>query len=810
MSPDYRIPRVPQGAFARPRLAARLATGDIVIVHGPAGSGKTTLVAAWARDQPVATIWVAATDDLTAALEADARQHSEEAQRLLVIDHAERLTEDELRRLGAFVDREPAVRAVVITRSTRTILELGTTTDVDIELITPADLVMDLDELSAAMPGRPMDELRQLLEDSAGLVMAIRATEDPVPGRSHERYRSRLLQLLAGEPPELREALVRLAVVELVDPAIAAGLAIGSQWIEAAETMGLGVRQDDWFHISPFAKEVLRPLIDADVPESTQHDWLRTAIRLSLTEHRPISALRFAIGMRDLAVANEVAFGAWVPLLEQRDDVYRILSTLPVSSFSRFPGLVVLFTLVSNMDPSTRPRALQIMAATSVQVRTRPALSSARDRVVYRTFEASALRLTPLADRAMPMVRRVLSDLGELSAAEFESLGRVGPTLYTHLGISAMYCGEPEVATRSFETAETAHMAVGNLEACDPLSLRGGLQALLGDLPTARRLLDVADAAEWPPGWRESSPAEFFELGRAVLALEDGELDAAQAHLDAVGPFSDLIEHWPVFTVVQMWHDMLADDPIGGLARLQQVRDRRSSSPTTKVMRGLVDASEALLRLDAGDLPEAQRLASHAAKHSGFGAVVHARLQAREGRVSSAFTTLNRLFERGTLPPRLALHAGLLVASLCLRHDRQDDGDATVAYLCDLLETTGLRSPLVLLSAEDREVLVASASRIGRDGIAALIASHVREPRGTRIEAPILTARERVVLAELGESSSVAQIAERLYVSPNTVKSQLRSLYRKLGVTSREAALARAAAFGFLGSDASGDATAPR
>lgn len=55
-----------------------------------------------------------------------------------------------------------------------------------------------------------------------------------------------------------------------------------------------------------------------------------------------------------------------------------------------------------------------------------------------------------------------------------------------------------------------------------------------------------------------------------------------------------------------------------------------------------------------------------------------------------------------------------------------------------------------------------------------------------------LTARELAVLRELARGSSTRGTADELGVSINTVKTQLRSLYRKLGVTTREEALGRA------------------
>jgi LuxR family transcriptional regulator of spore coat protein len=57
-----------------------------------------------------------------------------------------------------------------------------------------------------------------------------------------------------------------------------------------------------------------------------------------------------------------------------------------------------------------------------------------------------------------------------------------------------------------------------------------------------------------------------------------------------------------------------------------------------------------------------------------------------------------------------------------------------------------------------------------------------------------LTERERVVLALLGEKDGLTlrQIAAEIYVTRNTLKSQVRSVYRKLGVASRAEAVERA------------------
>ncbi|MGY4644677.1 LuxR C-terminal-related transcriptional regulator [Cellulomonas sp. URHB0016] len=53
-----------------------------------------------------------------------------------------------------------------------------------------------------------------------------------------------------------------------------------------------------------------------------------------------------------------------------------------------------------------------------------------------------------------------------------------------------------------------------------------------------------------------------------------------------------------------------------------------------------------------------------------------------------------------------------------------------------------------------------------------------------------LTSRERIVLAELRQDVTLEEIARQLWVTRNTVKSQVRSIYRKIGVSTRAEAVA--------------------
>jgi LuxR family maltose regulon positive regulatory protein len=61
-----------------------------------------------------------------------------------------------------------------------------------------------------------------------------------------------------------------------------------------------------------------------------------------------------------------------------------------------------------------------------------------------------------------------------------------------------------------------------------------------------------------------------------------------------------------------------------------------------------------------------------------------------------------------------------------------------------------------------------------------------------------LTERELDVLRLLVGELSTRQMAQSLYVAPSTVRTQIKSIYRKLGISSRDSAVEEARVRGDL------------
>ena len=154
-----------------------------------------------------------------------------------------------------------------------------------------------------------------------------------------------------------------------------------------------------------------------------------------------------------------------------------------------------------------------------------------------------------------------------------------------------------------------------------------------------------------------------------------------------------------------------------------------------------------------------------------------------------------------TSPRRRAIEAGLILG---LAKGTDDPDAATEAVEGSL--ALGLAEGFLHTFAAERKLLPlyrTVAVRRPSPALAAVLTASRTEPterpptRNGALVVP-LTERELEVLRRLHGPLPVAELAAELYVSPNTMKSHLRAIYRKLGVDSRDAAVHEGERLGLL------------
>jgi LuxR family maltose regulon positive regulatory protein len=218
------------------------------------------------------------------------------------------------------------------------------------------------------------------------------------------------------------------------------------------------------------------------------------------------------------------------------------------------------------------------------------------------------------------------------------------------------------------------------------------------------------------------------------------------------------------------------------------------ASPASRTIIGVLAFSVlSLVTLDTGQLPRAQELADTATElashgelrdmpqcslaYAAAGAVHAARGQLEEGR-----TELQHAVRCRRAVPRISPWA-TLEATLLLMRVELDLGDVAAAA-----ELASEASDVLALFPDGTGFQQARLARLRRR-LAALRAANRTDT---------LTERELAVLQLLPGTLSLREIAEKLYVSVNTVKTHAQAIHRKLGVSTRDEAVSRGREAGIL------------
>lgn len=550
------------------------------------------------------------------------------------------------------------------------------------------------------------------------------------------------------------------------------------------------------FEPSPFVQRALSASARRNLPSRRLRELSLLIAQWELETGQSFAALRRAVEFREWPLATDTVRRFWNELLPYGVQVTELFRGVPVTVLGRLPLVATLLAIIANARPDHRLRATEYFLLAAYGSRQRSATRDPADRVLLRAIESAAQRVS--GRDGTKAAREAFETLGELSPDERLRLGRNEPSVWNQIGTSLLYGGDTSRAIECFHQSVSTSDAGGYRAGLQGLALLAGTYALDGQIVQARAVASRAEEREWPERWKTGYPGSFLQVAHALVALEDGDLDAADAHLHVLDEHRETIEHWAPLLHLDVLIELRRHRPDVARERIRSVvsaqRARRAVSQFTS---SRLRHTSALVAVAAGDLTGAERVLGRS--EDARTAVSRARIALAAGDAERALRLLNAAAAGQASARARAEHLALTAAAVAVLGRDDAHSRAAIERVDAALAESGQMLALalvpdaalaVLAACADRLSLHEFAQRVGRARAWAMIASPDAAPR--------LTPREHAVARELSRHDGVAQIAAALNVSSNTVKSQLRSLYRKLGVSSRGEALRALAAWGLV------------
>jgi LuxR family transcriptional regulator, maltose regulon positive regulatory protein len=623
-------------------------------------------------------------------------------------------------------------------------------------------------------------------------------------------------EVLAAQTPEVRDLLLSTSIPETLQPGLAEALGGRS----ATRTLAILTRANafvepvtghpGFYRYHPFLRDLLRAELAYEDPDQMERlqrraaDWFAREGLLEAAVNHYVAIDAWAEAADQ--VVDELAVGellldtgdsALARMLVQIPDeldipaaaVVRATFALARGDMPRFNDELALVPDVADEEASGHERSL--------------ALAMAVLRAVHARCSPDAHQAIELAEVAEQALR------GRDNRAKAETHPELSALVYASKGIATIRRGQLDRSRDLFTAGSGAAMGLGSeallVECLGYLALIGCLQ---GRLTEARSLATRAVEIATQNGIRPADQPPSAHVALAWVDTEQYQLRSAAQHA-RLAARSDFVSGDPVsrtiLAVVESRLQVAAGDATRAIATIAQARAAIPDS--TNWLHDRLRLEEAHVRVVSGEASTAMTgLKEVAERQPAEVALVIARTRMAEGDEGAAAEALSHVLIRGA-PAPAQVEGWLVEASRQLKCGSPAKAMAALRRSIRLAVGEGLRRPfhevvpavLPLLVADGQ--LAADAEWL--DLPPALVGVPEQMQRTVTDRSPVarptetmvvesLTVKELEVLGHLAEMLTTEEMASTMYVSVNTIRTHVRSILRKLGVSRRNAAVRRA------------------
>jgi DNA-binding CsgD family transcriptional regulator/tetratricopeptide (TPR) repeat protein len=519
--------------------------------------------------------------------------------------------------------------------------------------------------------------------------------------------------------------------------------------------------------------------------------------------------LQDAVARADWDTVQTLVSRNWSALIIADPAVIRdAVAALPDAVVAANPRWISAYNYLSYLPVGDAPRPLRFRDIAP------PGRSMALvDVLVELTSRAAAARVAGRIDRAVHWVDEAREALGDATEEAVVEMQYSLPDLHSQWGKVREAAGQSTEAFREYQDAHDLAAITGNeLIYQSSAGSLAWLHTIAGQTAEAEAWLDRVPRGDPPggvPDWTSKRYGITAHLSRALGHIDRLEYEEAAEVLDVYADVAKAPDYWAVILYLRARLARHTSDAWRVLTQIDSaVQSRPAELSSVGINAHFIAVARAELCIEI-EQPARARQALAGQKSTPpstyYLQLEQAKVDMLTGDLQAVARTVEPLLTVATSAQRVIAEALVLSAVTRMRGGWEREAAEAFQQALGVIVSARLYSALTVIRRGDFDELVRLSDLDSVGSSAGPVVAEVLER--VRVHANFLpemdstiplSPRERSVLAELVSGASVAEIASRLFVSQNTVKSQLRSVYRKLGVANRAEAEQAVARFGLL------------